>query len=85
LIMLIKENSFKIIVKPNSSKNEVLCYDKGMGAYRIAINAKPEGNKANVEIIKFLSRLLKKKVSIVKGLRSKEKIIKTMCIKTKHL
>lgn len=73
--MQIKENSFRIIVKPNSSRNAVLGYDKERGAYRVNIKAKPEGNKANVEVIKFLSRLLKKRVRILKGLKSREKLI----------
>lgn len=74
---MIKENSFKIIVKPNSSRNSILGYDKERKAYRVTIKAKPEGNKANIEIIRFFSKLLKKRVRIIKGLRSKEKVIKT--------
>ena len=74
--MEIKENVFKIVVKPNSPKNEILGYDTGRGAYRVNIKAKPEENKANIEIIKFFSRLLKKKVRIIKGLKSREKVIK---------
>jgi len=72
---LIKEDSFKIIVKPNSSRNKVLGYDKERESYRVNIKAKAEGNKANIEIIKFFSRLLKKRVKIVKGLKRKEKVI----------
>jgi len=68
-------NKFKIIVKANSKKNEVLGYDKIKEAYRISIKEKAEDNRANKEIIKFLSKLLKKKVRIVSGLKSKEKII----------
>jgi len=75
--MDIKEEVFKIIVKPNSNKNEVLSYDKEKNAYRITIKAKPEDNKANIEIIKFLSKLLKKRARIISGLKSKEKIIST--------
>ena len=75
--MEIKEKSFKIIVKPNSHENKVLSYDKEKKAYRVNIKAKPEDNKANIEIIKFFSKLLRKKVRIIKGLKSKEKIIKT--------
>lgn len=74
--MEIKENSFKVIIKPNSSRNEILSYDQERGAYRINIKARAEDNKANIEVIKFLSRLLKKRVGIVKGLKSKEKVIK---------
>ena len=68
-------NKFKIIVKTNTKKNEVLGYDKIKEAYRISIKEKAEDNRANKEIIKFLSKLLKKKVRIVSGLKSKEKIL----------
>lgn len=76
LIMEIKEDIFKIIVKPNSSRNEVVKFDKYKKAYRVNIKEKAEDNKANIEIIKFFSKLLKKKIKIVKGLKSKEKVIK---------
>jgi len=75
-IMEIKEKIFKIIVKPNASKNEVLGYDDVRKAYLVSIKAKPEQNKANIEIIKFFSKVLKKKVKIIKGLKGKEKTIK---------
>ena len=74
--MQIKEDIFKIIVKPNSNKNEVVKFDKYKKAYRVNIKEKAEDNKANLEIIKFFSKLLKKKIKIVKGLKSKEKVIK---------
>ncbi len=73
--MEIKEHSFKVIIKPNSSRNEILSYDQERGAYRINIKARAEDNKANIEVIKFLSRSLKKRVGIVKGFKSKEKVI----------
>jgi len=74
--MEIKEDVFKIIVKPNSAKNEILKFDEGREAYIVNIKEKAENNKANIEIIKFFSKLLKKKVKIIKGLKSKEKILK---------
>jgi len=74
--MEIKEKIFKIIVKPNASKNEVLGYDDVRKAYLVSIKAKPEQNKANIEIIKFFSKVFKKKVKIIKGLKGKEKTIK---------
>ncbi len=73
--MHIQSKKFKIIVKPNSRENKIIGFDNERNAYRIEINAKPEGNKANIEVIKFLSRLLKKKVRIITGLKSREKII----------
>ena len=74
--MQIKEDRFKIIVKANSSKNEIIGYDNDKGAYRVSIKAKAEDNKANIGIINFFSKLLKKRVKIIKGLKSKEKVIR---------
>ena len=67
--MEIRDNQFKIIVKPNSSKNEISGYDKYKEAYRVNIKAKPNGNKANIEVIKFFSKLFKRKVRILLGLK----------------
>ena len=44
------------------------------GSY-YADDAKPEGGKANLEVEKFLTKLLKKKVKVVGGFKSKEKYI----------
>ncbi|MBI2649802.1 DUF167 domain-containing protein [Candidatus Woesearchaeota archaeon] len=76
--MLPQGNKFKIIVKPNSRENRLGHFDNEKNAYRISIKAKPEDNKANIEIIKFLSKLLKKKVKIISGLKSREKIIEVI-------
>jgi len=73
--MNIKSNKFKIIVKPNSHKNKIMGFDENKKAYKIDIKAKPEDNKANIELIKFLSKALGNKVRIKSGLKSKEKII----------
>ncbi|MBS3097224.1 DUF167 domain-containing protein [Candidatus Woesearchaeota archaeon] len=74
--MEINGNSFKIIVKPNMPKNEIKGFDKAKSAYRVNIKAKAEENKANIEIIKFFTKLSKKRVVIISGLKSKEKILK---------
>jgi len=71
-----KNNHLKVLVKPNSNKTEILGYNESKKAIQIAINAPSEDNKANIELIKFLHKLLKKKVSIKSGLRSREKLIK---------
>jgi len=76
--MEIKESRFKIIVKTKSNKNELVGFDAERKAYILKINAVPEKGEANKEIIKFLSKLLKKKVRIVSGLTSKEKMIQTI-------
>ena len=71
----IKDNRLKILVQPNSPKTEIISYDKNKQALRINIKAKPEKGKANKEIINFFSKLLKKKVSIIKGFKNREKIL----------
>lgn len=73
--MEIKEKTFRIIAKPNSPKNRIIGFDEEKGAYRVEIEARPEQNKANIEIIKFFSKLLKKRVRIIKGLKSREKVL----------
>ena len=68
-------NRLKIIVRPNSSENKIIGYDESRKAVKVNIAAKPEENKANMEVIKFFSRLLKKRVKIKYGLTSKEKLL----------
>jgi len=62
----------KIKVKANSKKNEIIKED---AFYRVNVKSPAEDNKANIEVIKLLTRHFKKKVKIIKGLRSKEKLI----------
>jgi len=71
----IKEKTFKVIIKPNSSKNEIMGFDDNKRAYKISIKEKAQDNKANKELIKFLSKVLGKKVRIKSGFKSREKII----------
>ena len=66
----------KIIAKPNSRKTEIIEWDADRQALRVDVHAHPEDNEANIEVIKFFSKLLKKKVSIKSGLRSKVKLLK---------
>lgn len=69
----IKNNSLKILVKPNSKKNEILEYNNQK--LKVAIKAPPEKGKANLEVIKFFNKLTKKQTRIIKGLKSKEKLL----------
>ena len=73
--MEIKGEIFKVIVKPNSRKNGILGYDEERQAYIISIKEKAEDNKANIELIRFLSKILGRKARIKSGLKSREKII----------
>jgi len=68
----------KIIVKVNAPKTEILGFDKQKNVYKVAVKAKPLEGKANKEIINFFSKKLKKRVMIVRGLKSKEKVLKIL-------
>ena len=73
--MEIKESIFKAVVKPKSRKNEIVSYNTNKNAYIVDIKEKAEDNKANIELVRFLSKELGRKVKIKSGLRSKLKII----------
>lgn len=64
-----------INVKTNSPKTEITGFDDSKKALKVNVHAQPEKNKANTEIIKFFSRLTKKKVNIISGLTSKKKVL----------
>ena len=68
--------SVKVLVKANSSASRLVGFDSCRGAYRVDIKAKAEDNKANIELIRFFSRLTGRKVRILKGMHSREKILK---------
>ncbi|MBI1970231.1 YggU family protein [Candidatus Woesearchaeota archaeon] len=68
-------NRIAILVKPNARRSEILGWYESRKALRIAVAAPPEKDKANKELINFLSKLLKKKVQITHGAKSREKII----------
>ena len=68
-------NHLMIRAKPNSPKTEIIAWDDEKKLLRVNVHAKPENNEANIEIVKYFSKLLKKKVVIKSGLRSKEKLL----------
>ena len=72
----IKNSRLKIIVRPNSPESEIKSYDSEKNALKVNIKAAPESGKANLEVVKFFSKLLKKKVEIMTGFKSKEKTLK---------
>ncbi len=70
------ESNVKVILKPNSSKNKIIKFDSERNAYIVEVKAPAHNNKANIGLVKFLSRLLKRDVKIVRGFKSREKILK---------
>ena len=73
--MPIKRIKLKII--PRSSRNEIIT-DENTDILKIKLTAPPVDGEANGELIKFLSKewdIPKSKIKIIKGERSKHKII----------
>ena len=71
----IKNSRLEIIVRPNSSSNEIIGYDQARSAVRVNIKAPAEDNKANIEVIKFFSKFIGKKIRIITGLKNKRKTL----------
>ena len=59
-----------------SSKNKIVKFDSERNAYIVEIKAPAYNNKANIELVKFLSRELKKDVKIIKGFKNREKLLR---------
>ena len=66
----------KVIVKPNAPKTEIIGWDENREALRIAVAAVPDKDKANKELLRFLSKKTGKKVKLMKGAKSREKLLK---------
>ena len=69
----IKNRRLNIIVKPNSVKNKIVKVENEI--LRVEIKAPAFHGKANLEVVKFFSKLLSKRVKIVKGLKNKRKVL----------
>jgi uncharacterized protein YggU (UPF0235/DUF167 family) len=63
---------FSVTVKTGKRKNEFIVDKTG---YTTHINAQPKDNEANKELVKFLSRHLKKRIKILSGFKSRKKLI----------
>ncbi len=74
----VKNGRLHIIAKPNSPKTEITCFSKSKDALKVSVAAPADKDKANREIVKFFSRLLKKRVVIAHGLKSKEKMLQIL-------
>ncbi|MBD3311814.1 MAG: hypothetical protein GF349_05005 [Candidatus Magasanikbacteria bacterium] len=69
--------TYKIKVLPRSSKNEIVGKMED-GSIKVKLTAAPVGGEANKKLIALLSKewkIPKSKIKIVKGLRSKNKLI----------
>ncbi|WP_038056132.1 DUF167 domain-containing protein [Thermodesulfobacterium hydrogeniphilum] len=68
----------EIKVKPGARKDKIIVF-KEPNFLEVSLKAKPENNKANESLCKFLSKILKvskNEIKIVRGKTSKNKILK---------
>ncbi len=65
--------SFLVRAKPNSRETKVLSHDVEHDVFLVAVHAPPVEGKANAELEKYFSKLLKKKVTLKSGHASKTK------------
>lgn len=61
-------------VKTNQ-KHPSVTFDGEKKSYLVCVKSPPENNRANVEVIKLISKHLGKKARIFSGLTSKRKLI----------
>jgi len=62
----------KVKVKPNSSEQSI---EKIGGDYLVKLKSSPEDGKANLELIKFLSKYFGSEVRIKSGFTSRHKVV----------
>lgn len=72
----VKNKTLHVHVKPNAPKTQVIGLDENKNIVKIAVAAVPDKDKANRELVKFISRSLGKKVEIISGKRSREKMMR---------
>lgn len=76
--MQLKSSPFKIIVRTNMPRTEIIGFDLVRDSYKMNVHAHPERGKANIEIIRFFKKELKKDIKIISGITSKQKLIKIL-------
>jgi uncharacterized protein (TIGR00251 family) len=70
-----KSGKVRILVKTGVNETKIKEFDESKQVWRVDVAARPLENEANIEIVKFFSRLTKKQVRILSGLTSKEKVL----------
>lgn len=63
----------KIKVYPKSGREEIIKISEN--SYKVYLKKPADDNKANIELIKLLRKHFKKNINIIKGLKSRDKII----------
>jgi uncharacterized protein (TIGR00251 family) len=71
----VKNGKLHVRVKPSAPKTEILGYDDARNAVKIAVAAPPEDNKANLELLKFVRKQTGKRITLVSGKTSRDKVL----------
>jgi uncharacterized protein (TIGR00251 family) len=76
IVDALKLGAINVKVKPNSRETIVLDYDIEKKEFLVSVAAPPDKNKANIELIRFLSKLAKREIQIIKGKTSVKKVLR---------
>lgn len=77
LALLKTKRRFLVHAKPNAKKTGLLSYDAAGDFFIVAVKAPPIEGKANQELERYFSKLLKKEVALKTGATSKTKLFET--------
>ena len=53
---MIAPGKHRVVIKPNAPQSKIIGYDAERGAYRIAVSEPAEHDKANKELVRFLTK-----------------------------
>jgi len=63
------------IVAKTKQRKSFIEFDKDRKVYFVGVKSSPENNKANIEILKLISKKFGKNARIISGRKSKKKLI----------
>jgi uncharacterized protein len=66
--------NIQVVVKPGSGKSEILGADEN-GMLKVSLKARAEDGKANIELLKLLSKHFGKQAKIKSGHTSRRKLV----------
>ncbi|MBN1792298.1 DUF167 domain-containing protein [Candidatus Woesearchaeota archaeon] len=71
----VKDGVLRVHAKPGKKKTRIIGFDDSKNALVVEVGARAEDNKANVELVKFLSKGLKRPVVLKSGFTGKDKLL----------
>jgi uncharacterized protein len=71
----IENGTLRVVVRPKAAHTEAIGWDSERKALIVRVHAPPSEGKANAELVRFLSKELKKPVRLKSGHSSREKVL----------